>query len=59
MVTSSPPNGPAAPIITRERRSGRGSLMDMNAPKVPSGGIEGMKNGSEAARRISWPPGNG
>ncbi len=48
-ATSRPASGPATPISSRVFLFGMGSLSEMNAPNVPSGGIEGMKNGSEAA----------
>jgi len=43
MVTASPPRGPAMPMSTRARRLGMGSRMEMNAPNVPNGGMDGMK----------------
>jgi len=49
MVTSSPPIGPAEPMMTSDLRSGMGSLIEMNAPKVPSGGMDGMKKGRDAS----------
>ena len=49
MAMTNPAIGPEMPMSTRAFRFGIGSRMEMKAPKVPSGGIEGMKNGNEAA----------
>jgi len=49
IVTAMPAKGPATPISSRAFLLGMGSLMEMNAPKVPRGGTDGMKNGSEAS----------
>ncbi len=49
MATSRPAIGPEMPISTSALRFGIGSRMEMKAPKVPRGGIEGMKNGNDAA----------
>src|SRR2546426_10628936 len=45
MAIAKPTRGPDTPMSRSARRFGIGSRMLMNAPKVPSGGGGGRKNG--------------
>src|SRR2546427_1971937 len=65
MALAKPTRGPDTPMSRSARRLGIGSRMLMNAPKVPSGGRDGRKNGRDAwalyrfATRegtLSWQP---
>src|SRR3989454_2811057 len=47
MAIAKPTRGPDTPMSRSARRLGIGSRMLMNAPKVPSGGRDGRKNGRE------------
>jgi len=55
MATTRPASGPEMPMSTSALRFGIGSRMDMKAPKVPRGGIDGMKKGNDALPRAAWP----